>query len=633
MSFGIEKIVLIISGFVFISYFITLLFHMNIIITPFIVLSFGIAIRLVFKVHFIYIYCFLFPVISGFAFFESHDMPLNYLLLPLILLAGIFLGELILNRKKAFFIGENVNVFYFVFLIIVLISFIFLILRWSNFLIPSLAFFRNIPVCPQNRFSFAIIFPLLLINLFYISYIFRFYLSKNLDQIKLLKAFLFGFSITAFVSLLQNYANLKLFLGHNYGNGLTSDATSFGFLSIVAFLLSFYLIYKYNQKTSGAVFIIISFISIITSGTKVGIIAIAFVLLFIFFKINWKKRILFGLLLLLIFVNFIYYYHGTELRNKLVFVKESENIFWEIVKSLNTEKGSYDLEILTSKRDLLWQYSYKLIKKYPLTGVGPGNFIFWVMYDNYGKEFHHELPGSQYIMIATSTGLIGLAVFFAFLFSVLRRKRGIELYILLCILLIFVFNNYLWMPECFLAFWLVLSLGEEKKIKLEKRYRINRSWVLIFLVLIFIIFNVLNFNELHPKTWAKETNTRYNYGFWYAEKNQKGETYRWTKAESGIYIYFKERESGIFKIFCGAPLSQLPGEEQIVKIFWRGKLYQEIVFKENRKVSFTIKDKSHSEGFLELRVDPVFNLKEMKLSTESRDLGVQFYDYKKEKVM
>jgi len=626
MRYGKEKTVQIISGFVFISYFITLIFHMDIIITPFLVLSFGLAIRLIFKEQFIYVFCFLFPLMSGFASFENHDMPLNYLLLPIILLMGIFLGELILNRKKALSVGENINIFYLVFLLIILFSFIFLILRWLNFFNPSLAFFKDTPVCPQSRLSFAIIFPLLFINLFYISYIFRFYLTKDKNQVKLLKAFLLGFSITALVSLFQNYANLKLFLGHNYGNGLTSDATSFGFLSSAAFLLSFYLIYKYRLKTSGAIFIIISSISILISGTKVGLIAIAFVLLFVFFTMNWKKKILFGLLLLLLLVNFIYYYHGTGLYNKLSFVRDSENFFWEIISSLNTEKDGHILEFFASGRERLWQYSYKLLREYPITGVGPGNFVFWVMYDNYGKEFHHELPGSQYIMIATSTGLVGLMVFFAFLFSVLRKKRGIELYILFCVLLIFVFNNYLWMPECFLVFWLVVSLGEDKTVKIGERYRAKRNMVLVGLICVFILFNVLNFNELHPKTWAKETNTRYDYGFWYAEKNPKSEPYRWTKAKTGEYIYFEGSESDRFKIFCGAPLFQLPDKEQSVKIFWRGKLYQEIVFKENREFSFTIKDENHSEGFLELRVDPVFNLKKLKLSSESRDLGVQFYD-------
>ena len=109
------------------------------------------------------------------------------------------------------------------------------------------------------------------------------------------------------------------------------------------------------------------------------------------------------------------------------------------------------------------------------------------------------------------------------------------------------------MPECFLAFWLVVSLGEDRPVKVGKRYKIIRFVVLASFILIFILFNILNFNELHPKTWAKGTDTRYDYGFWYAEKNPRGEKYRWTKDKTGIYIYFTGGESDIFKIFCGAP--------------------------------------------------------------------------------
>ena len=132
--------------------------------------------------------------------------------------------------------------------------------------------------------------------------------------------------------------------------------------------------------------------------------------------------------------------------------------------------------------------------------------------------------------------------------------------------------------------------------------------------------------SLHPRTWAKETNTRYDYGFWYLEKNQAGQPFYWTKAKSGIYLYLDEKgESNEFKIVCGAPLGHLKGKKQEVKIYWRGKLYKQFTFKQNGEFRFQIKDQEHQEGFLELRVDPTVNLKKLNLSPESRDLGIQLY--------
>jgi len=325
-------------------------------------------------------------------------------------------------------------------------------------------------------------------------------------------------------------------------------------------------------------------------------------------------------------MNFLYYYYSSDLNVKLRFVKEIENTFWSSLKLVLKGNNEMDLTKIASKRDLLWSYSKKIAKQYPLIGVGTGNFVFFVMYDNYEKGFFHDLPGNQYLFFSSSIGLIGLIVFLMFLINIMRKKRGIELYILLCVLLISFFGNYLWLPECFLAFWLILSLGEEKQgIKVLKK---NKYSFLIYgvMVVVFIISNIYHFNDLHPKTWAKNAGTDYDYGFWYKEKNKQGEDFKWTKNRAAEYIYLdKNGESRDIKLFCEAPLHKIKAKQQSVDIYWKRRLYKKIVFRENRKVKFKIKDNPFEEGFLEIRVDPTFNLKKMNLSEESRDLGVQFF--------
>ena len=82
-------------------------------------------------------------------------------------------------------------------------------------------------------------------------------------------------------------------------------------------------------------------------------------------------------------------------------------------------------------------------------------------------------------------------------------------------------------------------------------------------------------------------------------------------------------------LYCGAPLRHLPGKQQAVKILWKGKPYKKIIFKENKAIKFSINGKAYDEGFLGLRIDPVFNLKALDLGPEGRTLGVQFFKMEK----
>lgn len=184
----------------FLLYITTLIFHFNIVIAPVIAFVIGIIIRSIFKKNYLIVFSFLFPLISGFAFFENHGMPLNYLLLPLILLSGVYICDIFIDIENALKILKNIDLHYFLLLIIVSISFLFLMLRWSNLTLSISALFKNIPISPQQRVSFAIIFPLLFISLFFISYLFYLYLKREKNKERIIVAFLFGHSISIIVA-------------------------------------------------------------------------------------------------------------------------------------------------------------------------------------------------------------------------------------------------------------------------------------------------------------------------------------------------------------------------------------------------------------------------------------------------
>jgi hypothetical protein len=145
----------------------------------------------------------------------------------------------------------------------------------------------------------------------------------------------------------------------------------------------------------------------------------------------------------------------------------------------------------------------------------------------------------------------------------------------------------------------------------------------VFGFVLFVVFNLLNFSRLHPKNWARDASAPYDYGFSYPEK--EGErAFRWSGEKAGIYVFLdKDSPRARYKLTCGAPLSRLPGRRQQVDVYWRGRHFRRIVFRENAEHLLLVEDAGHAEGFLEFRVRPAFNLKRMGLGTESRDLGVQ----------
>jgi len=437
-----KKIFLFSSLLVFLIYLFTLIFNFKICFLPLIFLLLGFAIRFIFRSNYLIVFSFLIPVISSFAFFENKGFPFNYLLLPLIMFVGIYIGEFFINKNRAFNILNNLDKYYQLFLLIILISFIFVILKWSNLTIASFSFFKDTPVSPNNiRLSFGIMFPIIYLALFNISYIYFLYLKNIEVKRKIIIAFLFGHSVSIIFSYFQNFLKIKIFFANEY-NGFASDASSFGFLSSISLLLSVYIISKYKDKFYGILFVFISLLGIVNSQSRVGLIAVLFLIFLCFLRLEKKLKIVLLLILLVgvfVFINFIFNSKSVDKFKLLPEIKYNIETVKKVVKARDFSKGSF--KILASGRNLLWGYSIDIFKNFPLIGVGAGNYVFWVMYDNYEKGFFHDLPGNQYLFFSSSIGLIGLIVFLMFLINIMRKKRGIELYLLLCVLIIMFFGN------------------------------------------------------------------------------------------------------------------------------------------------------------------------------------------------
>ena len=580
----------------------------------------GILLRIFIKKYYLIVFSFMIPILSVFAGFNRSGFPNNYLILPIFVLMGVVIADSIINKE---FLSAGKNMIprhYVYYLLIALLSFVFIIFRWSNLLISKMAFLKNTPVdISGERVSFAILFSVLELALFVLSVPYYVFCQSSLNRNKLVIAFLSGQSISVLFALGQYIFNKPITTVFNMATGLASDPTAFGMLCAISFVMTWYLIKKESYKIS-YFFIIIFLSGIFISVTRVAYIAFLTIPFIGFRKI--KKRFVWisSILVLIVTAFAIAGIVKTDKENSVNEVKQTLRLILNLANG-SSEKNATIYSIM-SRRTIIWDFALTAIKQFPLTGIGPGNFIFWGR-SLIGKHYllNATLTANSYLLITVANGLIGAGLFVLFIITILKKKQWPEKILILILLLMCIFNDSLWLSEIFLGFWLICSLGEETKVQKAGK---KEGLIVLLLVLLFIIMSTLKIPALMPHDMLKKGGVRYDYGFWYHEIDQSSIQFNWSKSESGLYIYLnKQGKSEVIKITCSAPLSRLPGKRQAVDVYWRGELYRQIVFRENGEYSMQVEDANHSEGFLEFRVHPTFNLKKMGLGAESRDLGVR----------
>jgi hypothetical protein len=483
-----------------------------------------------------------------------------------------------------------------------------------------MAFLKNTPVdISGERISFAIIFSILELALFVLSLPYFAFCQNSLNKNKLVIAFLGGQCISVLFALGQYVLNKPITTIANRVTGLASDPTAFGMLCAISFIMAWYL----GKKDSFKIvyfFVIVFLIGIIISATRVAYIALLIIPFIGFRKIKKSAVWIFGILALLIIAIVFIGIVKSDQGNSVIKIERT------LVTIKNLAKGPQEKNIainsIMSRRDLIWGYALAAIKRFPLTGVGAGNFLFWGK-TQYGINYIHHLAANQYFFVAVSNGLLGLGLFILFIVTILLKKSWPEKILILVLLLMFVFNDYLWFSEVFLGFWLICSLGEEKET--QKAGKKEKSFILA-LVLLFIIVNILNNSALLPHNWLKTAGAQYDYGFWYNENDTDGKQFNWTGEKAGIYIYLDQNgRNNNFSLVCGAPPAFFKNRKQTVDIFWRGRFFKRVIFRNNDEYPILIEDKGCREGFLEFRIRPGFNLSQMNLGKETRILGVQLF--------
>jgi hypothetical protein len=639
----LNRIFVSISILVIIIAVVKIVFHLDFWVIPLVFFAAGLATAFLNPQFSLYLFIFIFPFINSSPVLFDNEYPFNYLAPSLFLLSGIIIAAF-LRKIKLKNDGETGDIErhdreffpYYLFLVVLLVSTVFVFLRWSNiFSATASAFGADTPVCPPTpdspdvqRISFASIFPVVSLFIYFISpYIFFYIKSVKPKEEAVFKWLSYGFYVSVAFGLLQKISGRSLIsdrLGKEFKQfyGGFSDFNAFGFFSGVMFLWSTYEIK--NKNPLGYVTFVVSLAGGILSGSRTVFFFILAGMFNLFYSTlkNRKKQqkiivgfLIIGVLLLLVFA-------GGTLKKRLgEGLSENESLFDKI-------------NAITNGRLWMTLFTLDTIGDNFEVGVGTGNFTFYLAYKNYpdykntGKEYLYDLPLNHYFLVFAENGMLGFVFFTYFMIYLCTRSRkklliGVILFALLI-------NNFFWFPEAFLLFWVLAALNFENNKKAGKVKDFfstkNKKALVIATVLVLIIAYIDSFVSFQPVIWAQKVGFRYDYGFWYPEKDETGKEFRWTKEKAGLYLTLDNNgESPEIKLECGAPLTHLKGKKQEVRVFWKGKLHREFTFTGNKEEFFKIKSMPKEEGFLEIRVLSAFNLRKMGLGDETRDLGVKVF--------
>jgi hypothetical protein len=629
---------------VFLIAVIKIVFHLHFWAIPLFFFAVGLGSALVNREVSLYLFIFLFPFINSSPGLINPEYPFNYLAPALFLLSGLAMASIFARGTK----GETGKPGreaslpldsgfypYYLFLVLLFISAIFVFLRWFNIGISSVAAVgADTPVAPDHpmspdlqRLSFASIFPVVSLFLYFISpYVF--FLVKRIKPSE--RAVFTWLSLGYFVSLAFAVAQKisgRSLISDRLGKELKqfyggfSDFNAFGFFSGVIFLWSTYEIKRKNPLGFAA--FAVSLAGAILSGSRTAFFFLVAGMAHLVFMIlkdrKRQQKIVAGILIAGVLAAVILV--GGTLKERLS-------------EGFSREQSLYDkLNAISNGRLWMTLFCLETLRDHFIAGVGTGNFTFYLAYKNYipykqhGENYTYDLTLNHYLLIFTENGILGFLAFTYFMVFLYRRSS--KKLLIGAILVSLLLNNFFWFPEAFLLFWILAALNDNAPEQVRGKpllSRINKRAAVIAAVSIMILYNIVYFRDFQPAAWAREAGYRYDYGFWYAETDERGREFRWTTQSAGIYLDLgKPGASRQIHLHCGAPLAQLKGKQQRVGVYWQGELVEEVVFKENKEVSVEIKPGAVKHGFLEVKAFPVFNLHKLGLGLETRDLGIQFY--------
>lgn len=568
------------------------------------------------------LFLFLIPLVNATPDLFFNGYPFNYMGVVLFHLAGL-LAAARLRGHPLRPTGRWARPYLF-FLSVVVVSVLFLFLRWSNLHLSTLAFLRDTPVATSGeRISFAVIFPVITLFIFALApFVPALLQRQRLSPARALRPLAAGFLVSLGLALVQRFVAPDLLAqgwwvkSLRQPNGGFSDFNAFGFFAGALCLYAMVLAVHFHRRVADRrgrrrlafiLFLLVAALGgVFLSGCRTALLFVLVGCVHVFFSRRvarlWKIAGVTVLAALLIVA-------GGTLRNRLrVFLDH-------FLQARNVSQWLAAADTFSNTRIAMVRRSLPMIAMAPVSGVGAGNFLFCFKSLYFGRDFYEDLTLNHYLLVLDELGSVGLLFFLWWLGAAVRRRRPSPWRVVNAgMLLALLFNNFFWFPEVALLFWVVNARAEAASAAAAP---LRRRWLAPALVLLFVASQVESFARLQPLRFTQKHDQPYLYGLDRAEWDERGE-FRWSGSAAGRYLAGADR--GV-RICSDAPFSRLPGGVQTVDLYWRGRWQRRLTFTSPRCESLAV----GGEGFLELRVHPAYNLRSLGLGAETRTLGVRVY--------
>lgn len=556
--------------------------------------------------------------------------------------------------------------------LIMIISGIITFFRYANYFpILSAGIYELIVNINMVRAGGAIMSDVFNLLNYLTSFLFFFILLSAIKSRAFLKKLLIAISISTLIfllfSLLQKYylptlGNMPFWANINQINSTFKDPNSFGacLTSFLSLLLGMFFFSPKRAKLFFLFLIIFALFLFPSSGSRSSFLALIismglFLLLSLLkLKVSRKKKIAiassFLLVAALVIIPISLLSKGSNLTKRLS---------WSLEILLKSKKDT--LNTLSLGKIDLWTIASRMIRDYPLTGVGLGAYI--VELPNYGKlmGLPHEATDSAenyFFQIGSELGIIGLLLVFWLFMEIIKQMRKSYIAVssddrykfiligslsgLASLFINYLFHSYIGSFEVKYTFWLLTALifilprireGAVINFKLKPSFK----WVAVVLAVLFGTLHLWNSTHgLLINNLTKKFEWDQDFSFYEEEKDNRGFNFRWAKKHAGISLENVGNALIIPIVVSHPDVNKKPVKVNIFsanQYFRKRELIKEIVFKANewRDIEISLKNTPKKRIYLILETNrswqPLKYLKMPDARTLAVGLGRPWFRY------
>jgi O-antigen ligase len=610
-------------------------------------------------------FVFFFPLINNLPYFFGIYEDTPQAPTALVLFLAFFMGWLIRRAFLASRLHADRPIFKPLLLVslIIVVSGIVTFFRYTNFYPFKTGGIHELVVNVNGiRAGGALMSDLFGCLNYLTGFLFFFVVWNALKDRGFARKLLYVFSISIFLSLI--FSLFQIFYSIDIGNspawvylgGITStfkDTNSFG--AVLSSSLPLFLGLFLSSSKRGKVFFFILFVlglSIFPAiGSRsgllaLGISAIFFFLLFLFkADLDFRKKIIVSIssFIILLVLAFSYF----------VFLKESR-LYKRIDSDIDVIVERKPAEEVFTLRLEYWKAASLMISDYPITGVGMGAYI--IELPNYmeamGLPYSHTDSAENYLFqVSSELGLVGLLLVLWLFFEIIRQmirgsrasgSSGKERYLyfgvisaLIAMFVNFIFHSYIGAFDVKYFFWFLVFLaftfnGREVR-KRSSEGKISKKFLALAVLLAVVFGAVYLWNSTHSLSLEHRRSIfgwKQNFGLYDVERDDRGNSFRWTKKRAGIELK-KLGDDIVIPVMASHPdINENPVTARIFladSSFRKQRLIKEISLDnaEWRRIEYSLADHGGSVIFLLFETDRTWQPLKYTGAPDPRNLGLR----------